>query len=79
MDVADRRRFDEFMRIITQAWTNGLVDFHGEYYDFTDVPVRPAPLQQPHPPFWMAALAPQTFELAGSKGDHLLLGCTSWN
>ncbi len=69
-----RQRFDECMQIITEAWTNGVVDFHGDYYDFADVPVRPAPLQEPHPPFWMAALSPQTFELAGRKGYHLLLG-----
>ncbi len=69
-----RERFDECMQIIRQAWTDGVVDFHGEYYDFTDVPVRPQPLQQPHPPIWMAALSPQTFERAGQYGFNLLLG-----
>lgn len=69
-----RDRFDECLTVIRQAWTEGRVDFHGRYYDFTDVPVRPRPLQRPHPPIWMAALSPGTFERAGRLGYNLLLG-----
>ena len=30
--------------------------------------VRPKPYQKPHPPIWVAALQPATYELAAEKG-----------
>lgn len=69
-----RDMFDEAMTIIRQAWTAERVTFHGKHYRFDDVSVRPRPLQRPHPPIWMAALSPETFELAGRYGYHLLYG-----
>ena len=69
-----RAQFDEALEVIRQAWTRGRVDFEGEHYRFADVPVRPRPLQKPHPGIWMAALSPETFELAGRYGLNLLYG-----
>ncbi len=69
-----RGMFDEAIQIIRQAWTEETVTFHGAHYDFDRVPVRPKPLQRPHPPIWMAALSPETFELAGRYGFNLLYG-----
>jgi luciferase family oxidoreductase group 1 len=69
-----RTQFDEALQVIRQAWTEGRVDFEGEHYRFRDVPVRPQPQQQPHPPIWMAALSAETFEIAGSYGLNLLFG-----
>jgi natural product biosynthesis luciferase-like monooxygenase protein len=69
-----RQMFDEGIQVLRQAWTQERVNFQGTYYHFTDVPVRPKPLQQPHPPIWMACLSPETFALAGRYGFHLLYG-----
>jgi luciferase family oxidoreductase group 1 len=69
-----RGQFDEAIQIIRQAWNEGRVDFEGEHYRFRDVPIRPKPVQEPHPPIWMAALSPETFELAGRYGLNLLYG-----
>jgi natural product biosynthesis luciferase-like monooxygenase protein len=69
-----RQMFAESIQIIQQAWTQERVHFQGTYYQFTDVPVRPKPLQQPHPPIWMACLSPETFALAGRYGFNLLYG-----
>lgn len=75
VDQTDTRQmFDESIRIIRQAWTQEYVNFQGTYYQYRDVPVRPKPLQQPHPPMWMACLSPETFKLAGRYGFHLLYG-----
>ena len=69
-----REMFHEAIEVIRRAWTQESVTFHGAHYRFDDVPVRPRPLQSPHPPIWMAALSPETFELAGHYGFHLLFG-----
>jgi natural product biosynthesis luciferase-like monooxygenase protein len=69
-----RGQFREALEVIQQAWTQDTVDFEGEHYRFHGVPVRPKPLQQPTPPIWMAALSPETFELAGRYGLNLLYG-----
>ncbi len=34
--------------------------------------VLPKPFQQPHPPIWVAALQPATYELAAQKGIGVL-------
>ena len=69
-----REQFDEALQVIRQAWSKGRVDFAGKHFRFEDVPIRPRPLQQPHPPIWMAALSPETFEMAGRYGLNLLYG-----
>ena len=67
-----RELFDEGLEIIRQAWTQKHVNFEGKHYQFHDVEVRPRPLQQPHPPMWLAALSEETFEKAGRLGMNLL-------
>jgi natural product biosynthesis luciferase-like monooxygenase protein len=69
-----REQFHEALEIIRQAWSTGRVNYQGKHYCFDDVPIRPAPMQQPHPPIWMAALSAETFELAGRYGCNLLCG-----
>lgn len=69
-----REMFDEAITVIRRAWTEERVTFSGKHYRFDGVPVRPKPLQKPHPPIWMACLSPETFELAGRYGFNLLFG-----
>src|SRR3989442_2289044 len=59
-----RERFDEAVEVIRRAWTEERVTFEGEFYTVRDVRVLPKPIQQPHPPFWTAAVSPDTFVLA---------------
>lgn len=68
-----REIFDESIEIIRRAWTDERLNFEGKHYRFHDLEVRPRPLQQPHPPIWMAALSEETFEKAGRLGFNLLL------
>ena len=44
--------------------------YHGTYWDFDDVEVLPKPLQQPHPPMWMAASSPHAVDLVRRAGPH---------
>lgn len=69
-----RDMFDEAIRLIQACWTNERVTFEGEHYQVHDLEVRPKPLQQPHPPIWMASLSRDTFEMVGRYGFNLLMG-----
>ena len=50
------------------------IGFHGRHFDFADIVVRPRVLQRPHPPLWMAAVSPDSFELAARLGVGVLAG-----
>ncbi len=44
---------DECIDAWIQIWTEDLASFHGEYIDFTDVPIFPKPVQKPIPRFYV--------------------------
>ena len=66
-------RFLECAEIIRQAWSDGPVNFHGEYYDFANVDILPKPVQRPFPRIWVAATrSEETFRWAGKQGYDLM-------
>lgn len=67
-------RFHEVVDIVLQAWTNEHLTYNGRYFSFDNVEVLPKPLQQPHPPVWMAAGSPRALEWAASAGHSVLMG-----
>jgi alkanesulfonate monooxygenase SsuD/methylene tetrahydromethanopterin reductase-like flavin-dependent oxidoreductase (luciferase family) len=46
--------YGEAMQVVMQALTRDVVDFHGKFFDFTNVPIELRPYQLPHPPIWYA-------------------------
>jgi natural product biosynthesis luciferase-like monooxygenase protein len=74
MDYGDSaRRLREHGEVLLQAWSDDPVTFHGECYDYENVPVLPKPLQRPHPPIWVAASrSDDTFRWAGETGFNLM-------
>ena len=69
-----RARFEEGVTVITRLWTEERVTHHGRFFHLGNVHSMPRPLQQPHPPIWIAAIAtPSSFEDAGRRGYHLML------
>lgn len=67
-----RDRFVEYLEFIRRAWTEEAVTFSGKYIQVQNLTVRPKPLQKPHPPIWVAAVSPASFNLIGSWGYNLL-------
>lgn len=45
---------DEYLAIIKAVWAAESVDFAGRYFAFEKVGFAPRPVQQPHPPVWVA-------------------------
>jgi alkanesulfonate monooxygenase SsuD/methylene tetrahydromethanopterin reductase-like flavin-dependent oxidoreductase (luciferase family) len=75
VDMDDSRaRFEEGIELITRLWTEERVTHHGRFFNLDNVRCMPRPVQQPHPPIWIAAIAtPSSFVEAGRKGYHLML------
>ncbi len=68
-----RERFEESLAVIHKCWTLDRFSHHGRYFDFDDISVRPKPLQDPHPPIYMACLSTASFEAAGRLGHDVLM------
>ena len=67
-------RFDEAMEIIRKSWTSeGRFSHVGKRWRFHDVVVEPAPVQRPHPPFWLGAGSMESIRRAAREGYNLLL------
>lgn len=66
-------RFRETVDIVLAAWTTERLTHHGEHFDFDGVEVLPKPLQQPHPPVWMAATSESAIAWAAERGFSILM------
>jgi alkanesulfonate monooxygenase SsuD/methylene tetrahydromethanopterin reductase-like flavin-dependent oxidoreductase (luciferase family) len=70
---ASRAMFDEGFEIIRRALGGEKFAHRGTYWTFRDpVEIYPKPVQKPHPPFYLAAISPGTYELAARLGISLL-------
>lgn len=71
-DVQFRRRgsrMTESLEVIKAAWTEEKMNYDGRHFYVSDVPVLPKPVQQPHPPIWVGAVARQAQQRAATHGD----------
>ena len=66
-------RFREAVEIVLRAWTEERLSFQGKHFRFDDVEVLPKPLQQPHPPVWMAATSEPAIDWAAGRGFSILM------
>ncbi len=74
MDEASRR-FEESMEILTRSWTSAEpFDHRGEFWSFNDLTVLPRPVQQPHPPVYVAASGADSVARVVRNDWNLLIG-----
>jgi alkanesulfonate monooxygenase SsuD/methylene tetrahydromethanopterin reductase-like flavin-dependent oxidoreductase (luciferase family) len=57
-----RGRFEEAYDLITTAWNNPVWSFEGKFFNLKDCAIWPRPMQQPHPPIWIAARSAESVE-----------------
>jgi len=57
-----RERFEEAFEVIMAAWTKPVWSHHGKFFHLEDCALWPRPLQQPHPPIWVAARSAESIE-----------------
>jgi alkanesulfonate monooxygenase SsuD/methylene tetrahydromethanopterin reductase-like flavin-dependent oxidoreductase (luciferase family) len=66
-------RFREHFEIVLEAWKQERLTYKGQFWDFDGVEVLPKPLQEPHPPVWVAASTPGAVEWAANKGHTIMM------
>lgn len=57
-----RGRFAEAFDVIMTAWTKPVWSYQGDFFQFDNCAIWPRPVQQPHPPIWVAARSAESVE-----------------
>jgi probable F420-dependent oxidoreductase len=60
---------DEYIRILKAVWTSAAPEFHGDYFNFSDLAFLPQPVQKPHPPIWVGGASPRSMRRAAELGN----------
>ena len=69
IDPRDTRdMWEESLTMVPKIWGSDYFEWDGRFWKVPPRKVLPKPYQQPHPPIWVAALQPSTYELAAQKG-----------
>jgi alkanesulfonate monooxygenase SsuD/methylene tetrahydromethanopterin reductase-like flavin-dependent oxidoreductase (luciferase family) len=63
-----REMWEESLGMMKHIWHDEVFEHDGKYWKVPPRPVLPKPVQNPHPPMWMAGTQPQSFEIAGERG-----------
>lgn len=61
-------RYLECLEVMQRLWTQDAVDFHGEHFHLDGAQMTLRPLQQPHPPIWVAANGDAAIRRAARRG-----------
>ncbi len=69
-----RKGFDYLKELLptVQALWQGDTEHRGRFWDFPMATSVPKPVQQPHPPIWIAARDPETFAWAMDIGANIM-------
>ena len=66
-------RFEESLELIRRLWTEEDVSFQGTHFSIENATCTIRPVQQPHPPIWIAANNDSAIERAGRLGCSWLV------
>ena len=68
-------RYRETIEMVERLWTTPDCTFEGEYYSAKHLNLVPTPLQQPHPPVYVAATrSAESLDFVASTGRRLIIG-----
>ncbi|MCH8745778.1 MAG: LLM class flavin-dependent oxidoreductase [Chloroflexi bacterium] len=63
-----REMWEESLTMIPKIWESDTFEWEGKFWNVPPRQVLPKPYQKPHPPIWVAALQPATYQIAAEKG-----------
>ena len=73
IDPRDTRdMWAESLTMVPRIWESDSFSWEGRFWNVPSRQVLPKPYQKPHPPIWVAALQPATYEIAAEKGIGVL-------
>lgn len=58
--------------MIPKIWESDWFSWEGRFWNVPSRQILPKPYQKPHPPIWVAALQPATYDIAAEKGIGVL-------
>ncbi|HEY7714149.1 MAG TPA: LLM class flavin-dependent oxidoreductase [Candidatus Binatia bacterium] len=68
----DRQRLREAVDVILKVWGSARASHKGDFWSFDELTLYPRPIQQPHPPIWVAGTSAEGLGWAGSQGYHIM-------
>jgi alkanesulfonate monooxygenase SsuD/methylene tetrahydromethanopterin reductase-like flavin-dependent oxidoreductase (luciferase family) len=68
----DRQRLHEALEIVLKAWGQDHASHRGEFWRFDELTLYPRPMQQPHPPIWVAGTSAEGLGWAGRQGYDIM-------
>lgn len=60
---------DEFLQVLKAIWTTDPVEFRGKHFTVPKSTIQPKPVQQPHPPIYLAAYSESGLKRAATMAD----------
>ncbi len=67
-----RERFFESLDILLKCFSGEKFSHHGQFWSCEDIELFPRPVQQPHPPIYMAAVSSPSYQIAAEHGLSIL-------
>jgi len=67
-----RARFNEGLEMLLGTFTQDQFSYQGQFWSCNDITLFPKPVQQPHPPLFIAAISEASYQLAADKGLAIL-------
>jgi alkanesulfonate monooxygenase SsuD/methylene tetrahydromethanopterin reductase-like flavin-dependent oxidoreductase (luciferase family) len=71
--------YAESLEIVLKGLTSKVLNHQGEFYQFKDIPIEIAPLQQPHPPLWIGGHSVEGAARYARMGAHYVTQDTAPN
>jgi alkanesulfonate monooxygenase SsuD/methylene tetrahydromethanopterin reductase-like flavin-dependent oxidoreductase (luciferase family) len=72
-----KEMFDEVIAQLPRMWREKEYSYNGTYFSMPPRNILPKPFTKPHPPMWVAAGSPSTFEKAARMGLGVLCFSTA--
>jgi len=64
-----RSMWQEALEVIPRMWTEDpFPAYEGQHFAIPERSIIPKPVQKPHPPLWVAATSPESWQIAGKLG-----------
>ena len=67
-----RSMMGEVLAVVVAGMTHDRLTYHGQYFDYDDVPMELSPKQQPYPPIWYPTQNPESVVHAAEQGFNIV-------